>query len=122
MDKTRTFMVSQLQPFSVYIIYIQMLAQLVLWILVVQEFLKVIQAVKLVQTFREQNVKSFQKIAAYLLWIFIISSFTFIAAGKTGHFSFDFSFTTLVLMLASYILAEIFKEGNRLYEEEQLTV
>ncbi|MFC5271561.1 DUF2975 domain-containing protein [Adhaeribacter terreus] len=122
MDTTRTFMVSQLQPFSVYMIYIQILMQMVLWILVVQEFVKVIQAVKRVQTFREQNVKSFQKIAGYLLWIFIISGFTFVAAGNTGHFSFDFSFTTLVLMLASYILAEIFKEGNRLYEEEQLTV
>ena len=41
---------------------------------------------------------------------------------SNASFSLDFETTPLVLMLVAYVLAEIFKEGNRLYEEEQLTV
>ena len=91
-----------------------------------REFGKIISSVKALQAFRTENIESFRRIGKYLLVIFLVSGVHFIGTQTAGTSSakvgFDFDTMPLILMLVAYVLAEIFKEGNRLYEEEQLTV
>jgi hypothetical protein len=78
--------------------------------------------VRVIQTFRKANVKSFRKIGKYFLLIFILTSFSIVIFEQGMFYGFSLSFTPLVLMFVAYILAEIFKEGNDLSEENQLTI
>lgn len=108
---------------SVYFTYLQLLAIMAFVFLIFREFGRIVNSVSALQTFRNENVEAFRKIGKYLLAVFVISGFQFISAEPaSAHISMSFDTTPLILMLVAYVLAEIFKEGNRLYEEEQLTV
>jgi hypothetical protein len=114
---------ADLTPVSVYIAYVQIIVVLSFMYLIFREFSSVVESVSALQTFRNENVEAFRKIGKYLLLVFLVSGFKFVATEPaSAHVSMSFETTTLILMLVAYVLAEIFKEGNRLYEEEQLTV
>jgi hypothetical protein len=112
------------KSFSVllYLIYLQIITVFFLGWLVVREFKKVIYSLKQLHTFQDYNVEAFRKISKYFLVIFIISNFSFYMIGSEGYLTLALDIKFAVLAIASFILAEIFKEGNRLQEEHQLTV
>jgi len=116
------FTVNKLKTSSLFFNYIKLSLLLVMSFLCLKEFQKVIESVKEIKTFQKRNVSSFRKIGKYLLIIFILvsySSFTFQQGGTSGfHISLEFP----ILALLSYIMAEIFMEGNKLSEENKLTV
>lgn len=116
------FTLNKLKYTSLYFNFIKLSVVLLFSFLCIKEFQNVIESVKEINTFQEQNVTSFRKIGKYLLVIFVLmsySSFTFQQGGISG---FDISFTLIILSLLAYIMAEIFKEGNNLSEENKLTV
>ncbi|MDO6801598.1 DUF2975 domain-containing protein [Wenyingzhuangia sp. 1_MG-2023] len=90
--------------------------------LCVKEFQAIIESVKAVKTFQENNVLSFRKIGKYLLFISVITMFTYYTFKNGARISCSVSYKILVLSLISYIMAEVFKEGNNLEEENKLTV
>ena len=112
----------KMPSFFLYLLYFQIVTVFILGWLVVKEFKKVIYSLKQLRTFQDYNVEAFRKISKYFLAIFIICNFSFYMIGSEGYFTLDLDIKFAVLAVASFILAEIFREGNRLYQEEQLTV
>jgi len=113
---------SNVKPASLYFCYIQISMTLFLTFLTFKECLKVIRSVRLIQTFKKANIKSFRSIGKYFLLIFILTSFSVVYFKQGMFYGLSLSFTPLILMFVAYILAEIFKEGNDLSEENQLTI
>ncbi len=113
---------SNVRPPSLYFSYIQLSMIFLFTFLTFKEFLKIIRSVRLIQTFKKANIKSFRSIGKYFLLIFILTSFSVVYFKQGMFYGFSLSFTPLILMFVAYILAEIFKEGNDLSEENQLTI
>lgn len=116
------FTFNNIKTGSLYFNFMKLSIILILGFLCIKEFQKVIESVKEIKTFQKRNISSFRRIGKYLLIIFILvsySSFTFQQGRTTG---FYFSFELLILSLLAYIMAEIFFEGNKLSEENKLTV
>ena len=107
----KVFRLEKLTTGSLYIVFIKYTAILVLVFLCVKEFQRVAESVKNIQTFKEGNVQSF------LLYSFSFFNF------EQGRLSIvSISFLPLVLMLLAFVMAEIFKEGNQLSEDNDLTI
>lgn len=114
--------INEVKPVTIYLLFLQLIAIFVLTWLAIKEFINVIRSLQQWQTFSNYNVEAFRKMGTYFVVIFILSNISFYLVGNKGKLSFDLDLTFGALALVSFILAEIFKEGNRLYEEEQLTV
>ena len=121
-EDSEVFAIDELTMGSLYFNYLKVALVMLLGFLCVKEFQKVIESVKGIKTFQRRNVSSFRRIGQYLVVIFFLmsySSFTFQQGGMSG---FYLSFELLILSLLAFIMAEIFKEGNNLLEENELTV
>jgi len=115
-------LIRDIEPFVIYIMYLKGIIALVCTWFILQEFKKVIKASLQRQTFRVSNVESFRKMGKYFLVLFLLTSFTFYVVGYKGEFTLDMDLKFAMLAVASFILAEVFKEGSQLQEEHQLTV
>lgn len=88
----------------------------------IRAFQNVIESVKEIKTFQKRNISSFRNIGKYFLIISALSSYysyTFVEGGIRGIY---ISYMYITLALVAYIMAEVFSEGNRLSEENELTV
>ncbi len=112
----------QLTTASLYFNYLQIGAILTFTFLSIKAFLSVIRSVHFTGTFRSSNVEAFRKIGLWLLFICILSAFSFVSTDFMNQRTFYLRITPLLLMLLSFIMAEIFKEGTELSEENQLTI
>lgn len=116
------FVLGQLNTSSLYFNYLRYSSLLILFFLSIREFKKILKSVQSLETFRNDNVKSFRCIGQYVFVYFILSSFYWYQFNEIGFSGFAFSFTPLIIMLFAFILAEIFKEGNLLLEDKELTI
>ena len=80
------------------------------------------QSVKNLKTFQKNNVYSFRKIDKYIFMIFLLSSYVKVRFQQGGVSATHINLTPLLFVLATFIMAEIFKEGNALEEENDLTI
>ena len=87
-----------------------------------KEGTKVINSIDSLDTFRTENVRSFQRIGQLFIALFLIHLLGLGYGGEQFRFTMRFEFVYLFCALFSYVLAEIFKEGNRLMEENKLTI
>lgn len=120
-----SFNLSELNNISktaLYVNYIKLAAVYFFIFLATKEFEKVMQSVKNLKTFQNNNVTSFRKIGKYIFYIFLITSFINIDLKKGGSSGINLNFELLIWMLLVYILAEVFKEGNNLQQENNLTI
>ena len=122
LEDSEVYTLSKLNTFSLYCNFIKFSAVLFLSFLCFSEFQKVIESVKELKTFQETNVLSFRKIGKYVLIIFIITCYSALTFQNGRISGFYFTPNLLILSLLAYIMAEIFKEGNNLEEENKLTV
>jgi len=120
-DKT-VFALSEITKPSLYINYLKVVSVLIFMFLSVKEFQKIMQSIMSFKTFRNENVKSFRRIGKYIFIIFLLSSYMSISFNYGGFSEFNISFTPLILMLIAFIMAEIFKEGLLLKQENDLTI
>lgn len=93
-----------------------------LLLLALQSLVRIIQSIRSLSAFREDSIRHFKRIAGLMLTSFIISSFgmSFVDASLSLKFSPELQY--LLFALVSMVLAEVFKEGNRLWEDNQLTI
>ena len=106
--------VSVLQHFFLFV--------LILMFLCVWEFQKVIKSVKDIKTFGKNNVQSFRRIGRLLIGYAILTSYTSFRFEDGGFKGVSIPFTVMFLILFAFIMAEIFKEGVMLKEENELTI
>ena len=123
------YVLGKLTTTTKYLIYFKFTCILALLFLSIKEFQNIIQSVKRLDTFRLNNIISFRKIGKYLILYFVLTLLYFTLTFENslyfgqGVFSqTSISFTPLLFALISFILAEIFKEGNKLQQEKDLTI
>jgi hypothetical protein len=92
------------------------------YILIIRESLKVVRSIKSLETFRIDNIRSFQRIGKLILVLLVLNAVILTHNGHHWDWYFEFNPTYLLGTLVCYILAEIFREGNKLMEEQKLTI
>jgi hypothetical protein len=121
-DTEKIFTLGHLNYFSFYLLFVQVISYFILSILIISEIQQVIQSVQEFDSFRIRNVISFRKIGLYCFLFFIVSGFLLVQTSEGNFLGLYFHLAPLGFMLASFVLAEVFREGNKLYEEQQFTV
>ena len=123
------YVLEKLTTTTIYLIYFKFTCIFIFLFLSIKEFQNIIQSVKRLDTFRLNNIISFRRIGKYSILYFILTLLYFILSfnntlyfGQGGFSQTSISFTPLLFALISFILAEIFKEGNKLQQEYELTV
>ena len=108
---------------SLYFNYFKFTVISVLMFMALRLFGKVITSVKNRKTFEEINVYAFKRIGIYCFIIGIISSYDyydFETQFKLTRISLNLTF--YIIALIALVLSEIFKEGNQLKLESDLTI
>lgn len=118
----KTVYLNDLTPFSGYLIFFQICVTLILSYFITQEVIRILKSVQGLQPFNIANIKSFRRIGYLCLFITLLNSLHFLITNQTSFISFSINFTLLIFMLVTFILAEIFKEGQKLYEQDKLTI
>ena len=121
-DFDNIFKFDEIKTSSLYMGYFQLSVILLVLFLSTREFQKVITSVEKFKTFGVTNVASFRRIGKYILIYAILTSYTSVSFQHGGFKGVSISFTTLFLALVAFIMAEIFKEGMLLKEENDLTI
>ena len=107
---------------SLLFTYFQYASMLILIYLSIHQFSAVLKSVKKLKTFQKTNEIAFRRIGYYCLAIFFLSFLTYWEFGDYSKSNISISFNPLAFALFAFILSEIFKEGNKLKEENELTV
>jgi hypothetical protein len=107
---------------SLYFNYFKFISILIFIYLSINQFKKVLKSVSKLETFQRTNVRAFRKIGYYCLLIAGLSFFSYLEFNYYSKNSISIPLNILLIALLAFILAEIFKEGNNLMEENQLTV
>ncbi len=116
------YTLKNLTLFSLYFNYIQAIIILGLLFKIAQEFKNILNSVNSLKTFEKDNIISFRKIGKYLLIYFIVTSYYVFKFKEGSTSSLDINLTPLLLIFLCFILSEIFKEGNSLKQENELTI
>jgi hypothetical protein len=119
---SEVFRIDKLKFTSLLFNYIQLSLLFALYFLCTKEFQNVIESVRKIKTFQKKNSNSFKKIGKYLLLIFFLTGYTSYKFELGGASGFNISFTLLIFTLLNFIMSEVFKEGNKLSEESELTI
>lgn len=107
---------------TLYYLYFQTVVSLVLLLFITAEVLKIIKSVRVLDTFRKGNVQSFRRIGFVCLVFAMVNCHSVFISEQHSSSSFSLEAVPLLFMLGAFIMAEIFKEGNKLFEQEQLTI
>ena len=119
---TQGIWLSELNPWMVYWLLLRGLVFIVLSFLITRAFQRILVSIHSIETFHQNNVKQFKIIARYGLIAFFFSVFNF--SYIQGEFDINFHLATapLLLTISSYVLAEVFREGNKLSEDQKLMI
>lgn len=114
--------VTEWKTVSLYFTFLKFTATLILVFLAIHQFSKVLRSVRELETFKAINVSAFRKIGYCCLGIAALSFFNYWNFENYTKSSISVSLNVILIALIAFILAEIFKEGNNLMEENRLTV
>jgi hypothetical protein len=112
----------KLKTVSFYINYFKGLIIAVLMFLIIRDFERIMSSVKTLNTFSRSNVKLFRHIGIYVVFVTILTSYTILRFENGDQTISHISLTPVIYMLLAFIMAEIFKEGESLREENDLTI
>jgi hypothetical protein len=122
MEDEDVYTIDNIKLSSLYFNYMKFIIVLTFVFIAVKEFQKIIESVKRVETFGVENVKSFRRIGVIVLIYVVLMSYSSIIFNQGGFRGFGFSIYPLILALLAFIMAEIFKEGAFLKQENDLTI
>jgi hypothetical protein len=115
-------LLNEIKPAAIYLVFVQIVLSIMLSILMVREVVKILKSVRDLETFNNTNIKSFRLLGYYCLMLAGINSILIISTNRDTHIVFNLDLTLLIFMLAAFIMAEIFAEGHKLSEQDQLTI
>ena len=121
-EDEKVYAFKNIRTASLYILYLQYVGILFFLFLTTREFQKVMLSVRNLETFKKENVLSFKRIGKYIFAFYILISCSSVEFKEGGYSWFHWSVTPLFFILFAFIMAEIFKEGNVLEEENDLTI
>ena len=112
----------KLNTISLYINYFKGLIVAVLMFFILRAFERIMLSVKTLETFSRNNVKLFRHIAIYVVFVIILTSYTVLRFETGDQTISHISLTQVIYTLLAFIMAEIFKEGGVLKQENDLTI
>ncbi|WP_178986172.1 DUF2975 domain-containing protein [Winogradskyella helgolandensis] len=112
----------KLKTVSLYINYFKVIFIALLIFLILRAFETIMLSVKTLHTFSSRNAKLFRKIGVYIIVITILISYTVFRFESGDQTVLQISLTPIVYTLLAFIMAEIFKEGENLRAENDLTI
>jgi small-conductance mechanosensitive channel len=118
--KPHTF--GKLKTVSLYINYFKGLIVATLMFLIIKAFETIMLSVKTLKTFSISNAKLFRRIGLYVISVTILTSYTVLRFETSEQTMTHISLTPVIYVLLAFIMAEIFKEGENLREENDLTI
>lgn len=107
---------------SMYLLYSQCSAILILIFMTVREFTNIIRSVKRIQTFIADNAWSFKRIGKYMFLVFILSGIQYSVYNENTLFGIYIHLSTLAIALIAFTMSGVFREGNALLEDNRGTV
>ncbi|MBU2928015.1 DUF2975 domain-containing protein [Winogradskyella psychrotolerans] len=119
-SKPYTF--GKLKTISLYINYFKVISVAVLLFLILRAFETIMLSVKTLHTFSNRNAKLFRTIGIYIIVVTILISYTVLRFESGSQTISHLSLTPVIYILLAFIMAEIFKEGENLRAENDLTI
>ena len=119
-SKPYTF--GKLKTVSLYINYFKIISVAMLLFLILRAFETIMLSVKTLNTFSSRNAKLFRKIGVYIIVVTILISYTVLRFESGSQTIAHLSLTPVIYMLLAFVMAEIFKEGENLRAENDLTI
>jgi len=116
------FTIENIKTYSLYITYFQLSGLLVVLFLGTKEFQKVLESVKKVTAFEADNVTAFRRIGKLIFIYALLTSFSILEFNEGGFRGFGIPIKPIILILFAFIMAEVFKEGHALKQENDLTI
>lgn len=89
---------------------------------IAQAVLRILSSIRSLETFHANNVKQLKIIARYWFVAFFFSCFNFSYIKGSFNVNLEIAFAPLLLAISSYVLAEVFHEGNQLSEDQKLMI
>jgi len=105
-------------PIRYTLTLIQNLALLFFLYKIIVALVRVIKSINSLKTFTIENIKAFKNISLHALIIFVIQ----LVKISPDKISFILHFSTIIGSALAFILSEVFKEGQKLLEENKLTI
>ena len=90
--------------------------------LILRTALQVLSSIDSLETFKSDNVKSFRRMGKLFIIWFTIAIPTIRTINDKLTMTIGFYLTYIVCALICFVLAEIFSEGNKLMEDNKLTI
>lgn len=112
----------KLKTVSLYLNYFKGLIVMGLIFLILRAFETIMLSVKTLNTFSSGNVKRFRRIGLYVVFVTILTSYTVLRFESGDQTISHLSLTPFIYILLAFIMAEIFKEGSMLKQENDLTI
>ncbi|GAA4946708.1 hypothetical protein GCM10023314_19990 [Algibacter agarivorans] len=116
------YVLGDIKTGSLYFNYVKYVAVLLVMFLSFKEFQKIMTSVKEVKTFEQDTIRSFRSIGKYIFIYFLLTSYHSMTFKLGGYSGTSISLSPLIFVLLAFIMAEIFKEGRLLKEENDLTI
>ncbi|MEO9483811.1 MAG: DUF2975 domain-containing protein [Ekhidna sp.] len=108
-------------PYFYFLVFRALLITGVLYLILLTA-LRIITSIENLETFRSENVKSFRRMGnLFLLW-FALAIPTITNINGVSSITMGLYFNYAVWALLCFVLAEIFGEGNKLMEDNKLTI
>ncbi|MEO1053128.1 MAG: DUF2975 domain-containing protein [Bacteroidota bacterium] len=115
-------MLSDLNNYLFYWLLVRAMVFVALVFLIVRSILQVLHSMKSVRTFHEGNIKHFRRISLFSFIATLFSVFNFGLIRGELMIYLDLPFGPLLFALGAYVMAEVFKEGKLLLEDQQLMI
>ncbi len=119
---SNAIILSEISPIMVYWLLLRTSLFVFLSIKMIQSALRIISSMQSLQTFYLGNIKHLRSIGLFAFFSFLLSIFNFYYSQGGFNFHFKTAFAPLILAIASYVLAEVFREGAKLVEEKNLII
>ena len=119
-QKPYTF--GKLKIVSLYLNFFKGVIIAILMFVILRAFEKIMLSVKTLKTFSKSNVKLFRHIGIAIILVTALTSYTVLRFENGDQTIVHVSLTPVIYTLLAFIMAEIFKEGDILREENDLTI
>ena len=112
----------KLKTISLVLNFFKLLIIAVLLFFILRSFETIMLSVKTLKTFSAKNTKRFRQIAISIVIIAILTSYNVLHFDNGEQKLTHISMTPVIYIILAFIMAEIFKEGEILREENDLTI
>ncbi|MCX2745557.1 DUF2975 domain-containing protein [Mangrovivirga sp. M17] len=114
--------ISNIPSLYIYLWSVKYLIYYIVLFFIVTIAIKIIKSIKSLSTFRSENVQSFRKIGLLFILMMALASISIYASNGEVSLKLDLELNYLIWALISFVMAEVFSEGNKLMEENKLTI